>query len=194
MIFLKDETILKRLDRLKTKGFESLHLPGGTSKDGDYYSGAIVAKYDPKTKKMYFLGVPYNSRFHLLYQNGHNKKSGELPDLTIIRELMEETGLQAKSEDLWLVLHKKIPDNRPEHRGEFHRKFYYLIIEFTGKIFNFKGANPIDQETAAPLWLPAGMFVSKVFKGHLEAVYAAIEELSSMSKEYALALMNVVPR
>jgi ADP-ribose pyrophosphatase YjhB (NUDIX family) len=188
---LNTESVLSRINELKIAGYDRIHLPGGTSKDGSYYSGAIVATFDPTTKEVYFLGVPYSSSFHNIGENGHNKKMGEFPEHTVIRELLEETGLQAVASDLKLVLNKKIPDNRPGRTGQFHQKFFYLITEFTGNLFTFEGANPIDGETAAPIWIPASVFVKVLFGGHLEAVNKAIEELSLINIDYAYALMNL---
>ena len=186
------ESVLSKINELKIAGYDRIHLPGGTAKDGSYYSGAIVVTMDPITKEVYFLGVPYNSHFHIGSENGHNKKFGEFPEQTVIRELLEETGLQAISSDLELVLNKKIPDNRPGKVGQYHQKFFYLITEFTGNLFTFEGANPIDGETAAPIWIPASLFIKVLFGGHLEAVYAAIEELNLISRDYAYSLMNLL--
>ena len=182
--------------KTKVKGlkseFDRIHLPGGTSIDGSYYAGAIVHVFDPITKEVYFLGVPYNSKFHLINsETGHNKKYGEFPEQTVIRELLEETGLQAIVANLELVLQKKIPDSRPGKYGQFHQKFFYLITKFTGNLFTFEGANPIDGETAAPIWIQSSLFVKVLFGGHLEAVYTAIEELKLINRDYAYALMNV---
>ena len=186
------EVVLSKINELKFQGYDRIHLPGGTSKDGSYYAGAIIANYNITTKEVYFLGVPYSSNFHLRGENGHNKKFGELPDLTVIREIMEETGLQTTSSDLELIFEKKISDNRPGKHGQFHSKFFYLITEFTGNLFTFEGPNPIDGETAAPIWIPAPLFVKVVFGGHLQAVYAAIEALSLLDRDYAYALMSIL--
>ncbi len=64
--------------------------------------------------------------------------------------------------------------------------------EFTGNLFTFDGPNPIDGETAAPLWVPAQLFVKVVFGGHLKAVKIAIQELSMENREYAISLMNLL--
>ncbi len=190
--FEKTEDVLLKINELKHQGYDTIHIPGGTSKDGSYYAGAIVAAYDIITKEVYLLGVPYNSRFHLNSENGHNKKFGETPEQTVIRELLEETGLQANREDLTVVWSKEVPDNRLGKSGQSHKKTVYLITKFTGNLFTFEGPNPIDGETAAPLFIPATLFVGEVFKGHLEAVYNAFDALSCESKEYAYALMSLM--
>lgn len=189
--FESSEVVLKKINELKAQGFDKIHLPGGTSKDGSYYAGAVVALYDKITKEIYFLGVPYNSNFHFNGENSHNKKFGEIPEQTVIRELLEETGLHTNPENLKLIWDSSIPDNRSGKKGEFHLKFVYLVTDFTGNIFDFPGPNPIDRETAAPLWIPSSLFFKLIFGGHIKAVEKAIEELSMQSREYAYILMNL---
>jgi len=187
------EFILSKINELKSQGYDRIHLPGGTSIDGSFYSGVILAKYDSITKDVYFLGVPYCSSFHLNGRSNHNKKIGEVASQAALRELFEETGIQTTPENLDLVLEKKIPDNRSRGTlGQFHFKYFYLVTKFMGNMFNFDGPNPIDGETAAPLWIPANLFVKTIFKGHLEAVNAAIEKLMNEDRQYAHALMNLV--
>ena len=183
--------INQKLGELVAQGFDRISLPGGTSIDGSFYAGAIVVSYDSKTKEFYFLGVPYNSRFYLKGESRHNKKSGETPEEAVIREVLEETGVQIISKNLTLAHTKSIPDNRPGKIGQNHCKYFYLVTEFTGTLFTFDGPNPIDGETAAPIWIPAELFLKKIFRGHLDAVQISIGKLMEMNREYAYALMNV---
>ena len=44
--FEKTEDVLLKINELKHQGYDKIHIPGGTSKDGSYYAGAIVAVYD----------------------------------------------------------------------------------------------------------------------------------------------------
>jgi ADP-ribose pyrophosphatase YjhB (NUDIX family) len=191
--FETSEVILSKINELKTKGYDRIHLPGGTSLDGSHYVGIIVYSYDTVTKQMYFLGVPYNSNFHLNGRSGHNKRAGETKEQTIVRELFEETGFQANPENLNLIWEKKIPDNRPGKVAQIHSKYIYLISEqdCTGELFKFSGPNLMDAETASPMWIPANLFIQNFFKGHLEAINEAINILSSQDRNYAYALMNL---
>jgi len=186
------EDITNKIGSLHAQGFDRIHLPGGTSKDGKSFSGGTVDRFNPLTKNVEFLGLPYNSNFHLKGESGHNKKSGESPEESFIREVMEETGLHITLNDLEPLFEKKIPDNRPGREGEYHTKYFYLVRNFSGNLFTFDGPNPIDGETAAPLWIPAQLFVKVVFGGHLKAVKLAIEKLSMENREYAIALMNIL--
>ncbi len=185
------ETSERLLNVARSLGFNKVHLLGGTRADGLYYSGSIVYKYDPIVKEMFFLGVPYNSNYHLTGESGHNKKSDENPEQTAIRELMEEAGLHAFPEDLVKVYEKTIPDNRPGKNGQFHSKYFFLVEKYTGQVFEFDGPNPIDGETAAPIWFSASMFVTVLFGGHLKPLQLAIEKLMEKNRDYAHALMNV---
>ena len=185
------DLVLSQLNDLKTKGYDSVHLPGGTSKDGSFYSGVVVPVYNKEQKKFYFVGVPYDSHFHVGKENGHNKKLGENPEQTVIRELLEETGLQVKLQDLNQICIKKIPNNRPGRNSEFHFKYFYLAMKFTGNLFTFEGPNPIDGETAAPILIPANIFIEVIFKGHLDAVKIAFDKLMEDNRDYAYALMNI---
>ena len=186
--FNSDEFVLLEINKLKVQEYDTIHLPGGTAKDGSFYAGSIVPQYNSERKEFYFLGVPYNS--HFSRESGHNKKYDELPEQTAIRELLEETGLHTIPANLKLIWEKKIPDNRPGKLGEFHRKYFYLVTEFTGNIFTFEGPNPIDGETAAPIWIPASLFIKQIFGGHLDAIYAVIDDLRMKDRESAYALMN----
>jgi ADP-ribose pyrophosphatase YjhB (NUDIX family) len=182
--------LMDKLDRLKGEGYDTIHLPGGTSKDGSFFVGGIVFQYNIEEKRFYFLGVPYNSFFK--NDSNHNKIDGETPQTAIVREIMEETGLHVVEDKLKLVFFKKVPDNRPYRTESFHKKYFFLVEEFTGNLFTFEGGNPIDKETAAPIWLPAELMVDMLFKGHIHALYEGVKELSLKSREYAYSLMNIL--
>ena len=186
----RSEAVTNKIGELHAQGYDRLHLPGGTAKDGSFYVGGICHRLIEKEVEI--LVVPYNSNFHLKGESGHNKKSGEIVEDALVRETLEETGLQIIPSALKLLIEKKIPDNRPGKVGQFHTKYFYLVSGFTGNLFTFDGPNPIDGETAAPLWVPASMILNLIFGGHKKAVEKAMEELSLQSREYAIALMNVL--
>jgi len=191
--FPTKEFVLSKIEELKILGYDCIHLPGGTAKDGSYFAGAIVYFYDEEqSKQIYFLGLPYNSSFHKENGNGHNKKSGETPDQTVTRELLEETGIQVIPSDLELILKKDVPDNRYGMSGKFHSKYFYFVNNFTGNLFTFDGPNPIDGETAAPLLIPAELFIQVLFKGHLESLKVSIIKMMEMKREYTMALFNLI--
>ncbi len=182
--------IEEKLALLKTQGYDRIHIPGGTSKDGTHYSGVIIPAYDPSLRKMYFVGVPYDSNFHKSGDdNNTNKKLGEHAIETAIREVIEETGLSVLPEDLEkLDASYSITDNRDVTKK--HYKNYYLATKVTGNLFAFSGPNPIDGETAAPVLIPVELFVKVIFGGHKKALESAIQKLLSLNGDYAFALMN----
>ncbi len=192
MDFEKDLAIIKeKLEGYKNDGYDRIHISGGTSKDGEHYTGIIGYYFDLQTKKIYFVGLPYKSKFHINEdKNGHTKRYGETPLETVIREFFEETGFIVQPEDLVLLYSFEIDDNRSERKGMKHTKYFYLvdIKKCAGTLFDFEGPNPIDGETAAPVLIPARLFTEVVFKGHLVAVNKAIEKLRAVSMEYYNAL------
>lgn len=160
----KVENVLEALEAFKTQGFDRIHIPGGTSKDGKHYAGVFLFYHDREEKEIYFIGVPYNSNFHKTEDaNGHTKKLGETPEQTAIRETQEETGLLIDKESLDKIDHYAVPSkNNP---GEMHNKHFYLTSQFRGGLFDFQGKpNNIDAETGSPIWIPLSLF-SKVLFG-----------------------------
>ena len=189
------QAILKRLADMKLLGYDRIHIPGGTSKDGGHYSGVIIPAYDDKSKTVYFCGLPYDSNFHKRNdENGHTKKAGESAMDTAIREVTEETALSIEPEDL-IKLEKSsydVPDKN--NIGARHYKNFYWTRKATGHLFSFPAANPIDGETAAPIMIPADLFLSKengVFYNYRHAVLELIDIICK-EREYAFALMNSV--
>lgn len=189
----RDENkIREKLSGFKNLGFDRIHLPGGTSKSGDYYSGVVPYHYDTETKEFYFLGLPYDSKYHESGdENGHTKKFGETPLATAVRELMEETALQVTEEKMEKLYSDSIRDRYILDKI-FHRHYFFCSIdENNGGVFTFEGRNPIDGETGAPIWIPAKMIKKTFFHGHYKAIKKTINFLMSQNNEYAFALMNI---
>jgi len=190
---LPDAELHERLHALKLQGFDQIKLPGGTSKDRKHYSGVVIFHYDSKTKKSYFLGLPYDSYFHQTGdENGNTKKFGETPMQTAIRETMEESALIILEKDLQELINsrKELPD-REDRTKIGHTKHFFLAKSFSGVVFNFEGQNPIDRETGAPLWIPVDLFAKILWIGHLQALKEAIQILS-FDKEICMSLMMVL--
>ncbi len=190
MNFLSDEELLDTIKDLQTKGYDRIQLPGGTSKDGSYCSSGIIPVFNEKNRKMYFIGVPYNSKYHENgEQNGHTKKYGETIKTTLLREIFEETGLSIDEDDLvYLEKSHKVVTDRYDKTKE-HHKHYFVVPKFTGHLHDFKGPNPIDGETAAPLLIPVKMFNNVLFTGHMTPLQDSINVISGIKTEYAFALM-----
>lgn len=189
---LDNSKLVDKLELLKEQGFNQIKLPGGTSKDRKHYSGVIIFHYDSETKKTYFLGLPYNSDFHKKeLDSGFDKKvEGETPEQTAIREVMEETGLILELKDLKELLpaRKEITVKKEELTTVVHTKHFFLADSFSGTSFEFIGENPIDGETAAPLWMPADLFKKELWIGHQKALTEASKVLSE-DKDVCLSIM-----
>ncbi len=168
-----------KLKAMNEQGFTQIKLPGGTSRDRQHYSGLIIPYYNFEDKMTYFSGLPYNPNFHKNgTENVDNKKEGETPLQTAIREGMEEIGLIFKPEDLEEVLSAmvKIKD-RVNPELILHIKHFFVAKSFSGEAFEFEGPNPIDHETAAPIWIPAPIFKEILWKGHQPAFNASFSEI-----------------
>jgi len=181
---MSEKEILSQIGLLRNQGFDQIKLPGGTSKNGEHYCGLVVCFFDKENKTTYFLGLPYNSNFHKTNnENVSSKVLGESPQATARRELMEETGYFVEKDDLVLidkakkVLGGKIP-------GTEHVKYFFLVEEFNGNPFEFKGENPIDGETSAPIWIPANLFSQLLWGGHQYAFREALNLLMSDKNIY----------
>lgn len=191
--FKNSEDLLFKIESLKKQGYNRIHLPGGTSKDGSFYSGVVIHKYDPETKDVYFIGIPYNTDYHIDHPSGHNKKADEKPEETAGREVQEEVGPHVHLEDLELIMDRQKPDNRPGYNGKFHYQYFYLLKKLPDgyQIPEYDEPNHIDGETTAPLWIPSGLFLKILFGGHIAAVKVAIDKLMNENRNYAYALMNL---
>lgn len=186
--------LTSKLQAMKNDGFTQIKLPGGTSRDRQHYSGVIIPYYNPENRITYFLGLPYNPEFHKSgKEDNGNKKEGENPFQTAIREVMEETGLILTLEDfdemkeVTVVVHDKI---NPEL--VLHTKHFFIAHNFSGEIFQFDGANPIDEETSAPIWIPARMFKEILWGGHQKAFQVSLEILAA-DRNILMSILDLFP-
>jgi len=185
--FLSNEALLLKIRELRNQGFDQIRIPGGSSKDESHYSGIFIYEYDPESKQVFFSSVPYNSNhWKQNDSNGHTKKLNETALETGCREAFEETGLHIEEEDLVLILNYSIPDRKDNTKT--HTKNFYACDNFTGNLHNFTGANLIDKETAAPLWLPLAIFKEVLYKGHQSALSDTINYLKNRTLELYDAL------
>ena len=113
----------RKLSELESGGFDSFHLPGGTSKDGKHSSFVIAWYYDEVTKDKYLLVLPYRSTFHQ-FEDIKISKQKERPEITAIREFYEEVGIRIKSEDLDFFDKISVPSN--EKAEEVHMKYFFI--------------------------------------------------------------------
>lgn len=186
---LKDPGEIQDLLKVyKAEGYSRIHLPGGTSKEGDHYAGVIAYYYDKSSKQFAFVGMPYDPNFHKRDSNseGHKKKLKETPEQTAFRELFEESGLKAKLDDFIMVNYEERKDNRPGREGNVHRKYFFMIDidKCTGELSSFEGPNQIDGETLAPLLFVKSEFHKVIFPGHQVALLKAIEKLKAISLDF----------
>lgn len=189
-LFENAEFILSKIGELLKLSFDQIRTAGGSSKSEEHYSGVFIYSYDKVSKILYFLGVPYNSNhWRENGSNGHTKKNDETPKETGCRECFEETGLVIKEDDLVLIFSYAIPDRKDQTKE--HTKYFFLTDHFTGHLHDFEGANLIDKETAAPMWIPAKTFKTVLYGGHQKAFMETIKYLKNQSAELYYALEDL---
>lgn len=189
---LSDAELLEKIEALKVQGFDQIKLPGGTSKDKKHFSACVIPFFYPKTKKTYFLGLPYNSSFYKTEGEKDTKKRGETPMQTAIREAMEETALILLEDGLEELTKAKFEvKDREDFKKVVHTKYFFLAKNFSGVAFEFDGPNAIDGETAAPLWIPADLFAKILWGGHQKAFKEALQVLSS-DRQICMSIMNLL--
>ncbi len=139
------------------QGFDCLKFPGGTSRNGNFFEGGIIYRFNEQGK-IQFLLVPYNSHF-FEHESVSAKPEKETENALLQREIFEETGLKIKDSALNAtdntVFEKSVPDKRPTHVGQFHKKRFrrFPLESCEGEVASYTGKNPIEPETGSPLWL-----------------------------------------
>lgn len=185
-----DTNLNEDLSLLSTMGYTEIRFPGGTDKNGDHYSGVVIYKYDQTNKKVYFLVVPYDPESHKKNPDQISRKPRyETPLGTAIREIFEETALTVKLKDFTEL--KDIRHSVKKHysKHQQHLKYFFITAKYTGTLPKFEGGNPIDPETASPLWIE-GKDLSKIIcRKHYLAFQAGLKYLA-MNKEYCDAMLS----
>ncbi|MEI7688949.1 MAG: NUDIX domain-containing protein [Candidatus Nomurabacteria bacterium] len=164
-----------KLSELEKGGFDSFHLPGGTSKDGKHSSFVIAWYYDEITKDKYLLVLPYRSTFHQ-FENIEISKQKETPEVTAIREFYEEVGLKIKKQDLYFFDKISKPSN--EIAGETHTKYFYIyknnldISQLSAEFSEKSG------EVSSPFFLKKSFIKKHLFQGH----YYSLKKILAVKK------------
>ena len=162
-----------KLSELEKGGFDSFHLPGGTSKDGKHSSFVIAWYYDEVTKDKYLLVLPYKSRFHQI-ENIKISKQEETPEATAIREFKEEVGLKIKKEDLYFFDKISKPSN--EIVGEIHIKYFYIYKKNLDMSQLSAEFSEKSGEIASPFFLKKSFIKKHLFQGHYYSLRKIIEK------------------
>jgi hypothetical protein len=185
---LNAETLATKLSELTVKGFDRIKFPGGTSKDKLYYSGVLIYKFDGK--KLCFLTVPYNSSFHTKNpdENG-NKKTGETPEQTACREIMEEVGIIISPEHLTEIESARL-DLPPLGSKPGHTKYFFLSPFMEKKEKPFVPALP-DDETGEPMWVELDILLKVLYHGHAKALRGAAE-MMAMDRDLCNIVMKAL--
>lgn len=177
---------LKLLAFFKEQGYDRIHMPGGTSVEGNHFSGVLPYWYNPEDKHVYFVGVPYASQAYkkeleIAGQFPRSQKPfGESPEATACRETFEEIGVKVNPLNLTQVHYQEKDDNRNPGKGLLHRMYYFMvnIAKGSGELSSFDGPNPIDPETLAPVLFRADVYAEVLFAKHDDAFYKALGALA----------------
>lgn len=178
------------LSLLRDMGYTEIRFPGGTHKNGDHYSGVVIYKYDPTNKKVYFLVVPYDPESYKKNPDQIRRKPiYETPVGTAIREVYEETALSIKSEDLVELENIRYSVQKHRSKDQQHIKHFFITKEYTGTPAQFQGGNPIEAETASPLWIEGEELNKVVCKQHQRPFREALNHLA-MNIKYCDAMLS----
>ena len=190
---VNSQNYLQEIENLQKKKFDQIKFPGGTSKDGSHYSGVIAYFFDGK--KVHFLVLPYNRRYHfhgIPKEAVHTKKEGETPIETACREFLEETGLSLDPAALTEVEAARvfIPQGYTEQgtRRLDHTKRFF-VCRITAMPETMTPHAP-DMETSDPVLIEAGVLLKVIFKNHLNPLEEAVSMLS-MEKDLCEALLDI---
>ena len=168
-MFLRNSKYLKeRLAGLKEEeGFDSLHLPGGTSKDGKHSSFVVAWYYDRLLREKFLLVLPYKSLFYLTEKKDITGEK-ETPLKTAVRELKEETGIHIPMKDLKLFYKSLVGSNTK--KGDIHVKYFF---HYTKSL----GINQIPEdffeglgEVSSPFFIKETLVKHCLFPGHYAAL------------------------
>jgi uncharacterized protein YneR len=163
-----------KLSELEKGGFDSFHLPGGTSKDGKHSSFVIAWYNDEVTKDKYLLVLPYKSKHHLS-EDIKTSIQEETPEDTAVREFKEEVGLNIKKEDLYFFDKFSRPSN--EVVGEIHTKYFFIYkknLDISQLSADFSDKSG---EISSPFFLKKSFIRKHLFLGHY---YSLRKILSNM--------------
>ena len=193
---LTDQELRNKLAELAQQGFSQIKFCGGTSKNGEHYSGNMFYFYNQKNKTSYFLGLPSNPTFHVNGDNEttYSKPEKETPEETAKREAKEESGYIIELEDLLEIskAEKKVHGKYP-NPNQFHFKKFFLVGKFSGHMHSFDGPNPKDAEIAAPLWFPAKMMKEILTPSHQKALEEGCKILMATDRDICMSIWDLYP-
>jgi len=152
--------------------------------NSSWYCGGIFYKIEDR--KCFILVVPYidkhrNNQRQIRLPGGSSNGDIDIED-TLIREMMEETGLVPCEYNL---IYENIKS--PEHT-----QYFFLIKEYSGEMLCFEGLNPIDPETEQPEWVDAYELEKTIFHTHKIAFKMAINQIACESSKDFEILQNLL--
>lgn len=167
MFYRNRKYLSEKLAELKKDDFDSLHLPGGTSKDGKHSSFVVAWYYDGLLQEKFLLVLPYKSEF---YKTEKRDISGgkETPVKTATREIKEETGINISQKELHLF-YKSLVGCKNE-KGMIHIKYFFhytksLDVTQIPEDF-FEGLG----EVSSPFFIKDKLVKHCLFPGHYAAL------------------------
>lgn len=159
-VFRNAKLLDEEIARLREDGFDSLHLPGGRSKNGKHSAFVAMWFYDDITKDKYLLVVPYKSLFHKTEVNDISNEIETIKE-TAVREVEEETGIKIHISSLISVKHKGLEGKRYSE----HYKYFF--------VYNDLKENQIPKEfletsgeISSPFLITKRLVKKRLFRGH----------------------------
>ncbi len=130
-------------------------------------------------------GEPEDRKDILALPKG-NVDAGEVPEEAALREVMEETGIRARTmtklTDVRYIYHRKWDSGKRIHKVVS----FFLMRYQSGKIGEITAA--MKKEVRHAFWLPLDLAPSKLsYRGEKKAALLALEYLQSHPEEFKIA-------
>ena len=123
----------KRIQKLIAKGY-LIKLPGGTSRDGNHSSFASLLRkeyVDGGSYRYFITVIPYIPLAKgQVRPESKEKVFPEIPEQTLEREILEETGISLAKAIYTLIGTHSFDDDRPTHQGKKHTQNHFLCTYF----------------------------------------------------------------
>lgn len=153
----KQGNIASRLWQHKQRGRE-IRIPGGKSMYGDHASFGLI--YREGVHGVEILVIPYDPKQQKLIIK--EDEYPEDPRGTLVRELLEETGVKANQFSLLGTF--PVPDNREGREDQNHVRHAYVVTDYDAS--NIRTQSPPSQRIFVPLWVPIDLLKQEIWDHH----------------------------
>ncbi len=169
-MFYRNRVFLEeRLAESREEGFDSLHLPGGTSLNGTHSAFIFAYFWDFLLQEKFLLVLPYKSDYWKL-EIPIITNVKESPAKTAVREFREETGINLLQKNIRLfhiVTCKSITDGE---KGAMHTKYFFHYTKYlTLKQIPNEYYEALG-EISCPILIKSSLLKDYLYAGHYAAI------------------------